>query len=105
MARTAWSYPRTRGLSRTLTLALGFPASCSNASARGLRMCPFRIGDRVFRDDEHLEAHSTASSQPSENSSDTGRFFTTFPKCGTSAKAQIRDSPVSSSRLQTNVVL
>ena len=63
------------------------------------------VQGRIFRDDECPEAHSAASSQPSENSSDTGLFFTTSLKCGTSARAQIRDSPVSSSRLQTNVVL
>ena len=68
-----------------------------------------RVRDRrrygIFRDDENPEAHSAASNQPSESSSETGFFFTTSMKCGTSVSAQIRDSPDSSSRLQTNVVL
>ena len=58
----------------------------------------------IFGDDQNLEAHNAASSQPSESSSETGLFFTMSLKCGTSARAQILDSPVVSSRLQTNVV-
>ena len=69
---------------------------------QGLQDVP--VPGRIFRNHENPEAHSAASSQPSERSSEIGFFFTTSMKCGTSVSAQMRDSPVSSSRLQTNVV-
>lgn len=81
---------------------LGFPRALHQLPGQGLQDVP--VPSRIFRDDEYAEAHSAASSQPSESSSETGFLFTTSKKSGTSASARIRDSPVSSSRLQTNVV-
>ena len=76
------------------------PHECSHQGGQNVA-----ILQRVFRYDEHGKAHDAISSHPSENNFETAVVLTASMKAGISAKEQILDSPVDSSRLQKNVVL